>query len=152
MQFCAVEGCAKPAFKRGWCDPHYKRWWRHGDPLAGGTPKRELQRFLYDVALNYFGDECLVWPYTKNGVGYGQIRQGYQKLLVHRIICEQINGPAPSPKHEVAHNCGNGHLGCCAPNHLRWATRVENRADIKIHGPSKYRTSIAASAGVIAYE
>ncbi len=142
MELCAIEGCTNSVAKRGWCQAHYHRWYRHGDPLAGGTPKRELQRFLNEVALPYRGDECLVWPYSTNGVGYGQIRQGYKKLSVHRIICDAVNGPAPSEKHEVAHNCGNGHLGCCAPNHLRWATRIENRADIKIHGPSRLRLSI----------
>lgn len=31
-QECAVEGCTKPAFARGWCQMHYVRWKQHGDP------------------------------------------------------------------------------------------------------------------------
>ena len=34
---CAIAGCERSAVKRGWCIPHYKRWQRHGDPLAGAS-------------------------------------------------------------------------------------------------------------------
>lgn len=30
-----VPPCPKPAYQRGWCDKHYSRWYRHGDPLYG---------------------------------------------------------------------------------------------------------------------
>ena len=133
---CIVNGCnnLSARWRLGYCGAHYKRWYRHGDPLSGGTPKRELQRYLADVVLKFVGEECLEWPYTQNGVGYGQIRKGHKKLLVSRIVCEAVNGPPPTPQHEVAHNCGRGHLGCCNPQHLRWATRAENQADRRIHG------------------
>ena len=29
---CSIEGCSKPAVSRGWCEKHYSRWKRHGDP------------------------------------------------------------------------------------------------------------------------
>lgn len=31
---CHVDGCAKPVKSRGWCQMHYFRWRRHGDPNA----------------------------------------------------------------------------------------------------------------------
>ena len=37
---CAVKDCNVPIkyFKRGWCEKHYQRWWKHGDPtiVLGG--------------------------------------------------------------------------------------------------------------------
>ncbi len=30
---CAVEGCTGWAKVRGWCNTHYERWRKHGDPL-----------------------------------------------------------------------------------------------------------------------
>ena len=33
---CSIEGCEDDSRKRGWCEFHYDRWSRHGDPLAGG--------------------------------------------------------------------------------------------------------------------
>lgn len=34
---CKIDWCDKPARTRGWCQAHYRRWQRHGDPLGGGT-------------------------------------------------------------------------------------------------------------------
>lgn len=31
---CSVAGCAAPVRARGWCNTHYRRWQRHGDPCA----------------------------------------------------------------------------------------------------------------------
>lgn len=36
---CSIPECGKTAFARGWCKAHYLRWFRHGDPEAGGRPK-----------------------------------------------------------------------------------------------------------------
>lgn len=33
---CEVAECSKPVKYGRYCNPHYKRWRRHGDPLAGG--------------------------------------------------------------------------------------------------------------------
>lgn len=30
---CLIEGCEGPVSTRGWCEKHYTRWKRHGDPL-----------------------------------------------------------------------------------------------------------------------
>lgn len=33
MKLCAVEGCGRKSYCRGWCTMHYSRWLAHGDPL-----------------------------------------------------------------------------------------------------------------------
>lgn len=126
---CSIPGCGKPYRGHGWCYAHYMRWWRYGDPLAGGTAVGEPERFLREVILAYDGDECLTWPYAKTGKGYGWIG----KSLVSRLVCEEIYGPPPTPDHQAAHSCGNGHLACCAKGHLSWKTSVENQADRLAH-------------------
>ena len=133
-KICAIEGCGKPLRKRGWCESHYKRWRRHGDPMGGGTYCNELRRFFQGVVLRFKGSECLIWPYTRNRSGYAQMRWDGRPQNVHRLVCEAVYGPPPTPQHEAAHNCGKGHEGCVTPRHAYWATPVENQADKIRHG------------------
>jgi hypothetical protein len=35
---CQIQECVKPQHAQGWCDTHYKRWQKHGDPLWEVAP------------------------------------------------------------------------------------------------------------------
>ena len=129
---CSIPDCGKAAIKRGWCQAHYRRWQRHGDPLAGRTPDGAAVRFLQH-ALSFDGDECLQWPYARV-YGYGRINLQGRSQIVSRVICEEVHGAAPSPRHEAAHSCGNGRLGCVNPKHISWKTPEQNAADKLLHG------------------
>lgn len=54
--------------------------------------------------------------------------------LAHREVCRAAFGPPPTQSHVAAHSCGNGHLGCVNPKHVRWATDEENKHDMLAHG------------------
>jgi len=135
---CSIDGCSRAHEARGWCRTHYRRWQKHGDPLAGGPAIKDnnpAQRFLAEVVLRHSGNKCLIWPFHRDSKnGYGQVWNGAKLTWAHRYVCEKVHGPAPDPELEAAHSCGNGHLGCVNPNHLRWATRSENALDRAIHG------------------
>jgi len=132
---CIVDKCSRPALKRGYCNAHYLRWWRYGAPEAGSTGWGAAADFYENVVKSYDGEACLTWPFATIG-GYGQIRIAGKLHLVSRLVCECANGDPPTPSHEAAHSCGNGHLGCVNKTHLRWATRQENRDDMVAHGRS----------------
>jgi len=36
---CAIVGCGRPLDTKGYCRSHYRRLWRHGDPLGGSPPR-----------------------------------------------------------------------------------------------------------------
>jgi len=129
---CKIDGCAKPVVARGWCDAHYYRWKRNGDPLGGRLEKGLPRKWLEDHS-KYESDECLEWPFCRNKRGYGQIYfDGF--TLAHRWMCHAVNGD-PTPKKPFAlHSCGNGHLGCVNPKHLYWGSGVENYQDQIKHG------------------
>lgn len=76
-KICSVEGCDKPSAKRSYCNMHFLRWKRHGDPLA--TMRR--------TEANFCGKkECpaakRVWGhvhYVKNSEVYRQRATEWQK-------------------------------------------------------------------------
>lgn len=88
--------------------------------------------------VNHSGAECLIWPFSKNQKGYGQVSIGPGDIRkAHRVMCTLAHGEPPTPKHLASHTCGNGHLGCVNPKHLRWQTNSENQLDRRRHGTSQ---------------
>lgn len=82
---------------------------------------------------SYRGDDCLLWPFGRHSSGYGQVCVGKSKIRkAHRVMCELVHGPAPTPKHHAAHNCGN--TACVNPKHIAWKTQSENERDKHLHG------------------
>lgn len=131
---CSVDGCEKPPNgKRGMCNAHYLRAYRHGDPLAGGTSQGAPMAWI-EANKGYDGPDCLTWPFARGHDGRGRLNRMHDAPQAHRMMCLAVHGPPPSDLHEAAHSCGRGHEGCCAPHHLRWATHVENMDDQLVHG------------------
>jgi hypothetical protein len=80
--------------------------------------------------------ECYRWIAATTGVPGLRpvVRIGGRKgknYYVSRLVCEEINGPPPTSKHEAAHDTLNGCIGglCVNGEHLRWATGKENSRD-----------------------
>lgn len=84
--------------------------------------------------LNYDGEGCLTWPFTRLPSGYGHMGWLGNHHYAHRLMCEFVNGPPPTPEHEAAHSCGRGKFGCVDPRHLSWKTISENSLDCREHG------------------
>lgn len=133
---CSVDGCdgSVRVDAAGLCNAHYLRLRRYGSPkirkkLPNGTTKDWLQ-----AHVGYTGEGCLTWPfYTRQeGVAYMTFRG--KPVAAARVMCVLAHGEPPTIAHEAAHSCGNGHLGCVHPQHLRWATHKENGADMQRHG------------------
>lgn len=131
---CKIDGCSRPSRARGWCNTHYEYSRRHGlISVSPSTPQGEVQRYYREVVVPYEGDECLIWPYNRIGKGYASLGRG-RDCYVHRRLCKEVHGPAPTPAHEAAHSCGRGTSGCVTKRHLSWKTPVENEADKRFHG------------------
>jgi hypothetical protein len=84
--------------------------------------------------VEHDGDDCLIWPFYRKPEGYGTLGHLGKVRRAHNLMCELARGPAPTPRHQAAHSCGNGHLGCVHPKHLSWKTCRENRIDSNNHG------------------
>ena len=76
MAVCVIGNCDKKVVARGWCDTHWHRWRRHGDPR---------------------------WVSKRRPAGTGGLdRMGYIRLCAgggmifeHRAVWEERNGPIP---------------------------------------------------------
>lgn len=86
--------------------------------------------------LAYEGDECRLFPMSKDRYGYGVFEYMGKSHYAHQYVCSAVHGPKP-PRHDCSHSCGNGHLGCATKKHLSWKTREENLADMRLHGRAK---------------
>jgi hypothetical protein len=84
--------------------------------------------------VDHAGDECLIWPYSRNKRGYATIGRDGKSYGAYRLMCELAHGEPTADKYEAAHSCGRGHEGCVNPRHLRWASRTENQRDRLKHG------------------
>lgn len=140
MKPCTIDGCKKPVHSRGYCHMHYRRWRLGKDLLAPqqiaspGVPWQWLREHV-----DFHGGECLTWPFGRSSDGYARISSRRHKgdsssTSAHIEMCRLAHGEPPSPTHQAAHSCGNGHLGCVHPDHLRWATAKENQHDRIEHG------------------
>lgn len=89
--------------------------------------RRGQARHDFFVMQTVQTDRCVLWPYSLNTAGYGQLNIDRYLHRVHRLSCEMEHGDPPTEHHEAAHSCRNRH--CFNPRHLRWATRLENDRD-----------------------
>jgi hypothetical protein len=147
FRLCAISNCGKKAHARGWCHAHYQRWRWSGNPLGSGVIRADIGEPLRHLMahVTHTGKSCLIWPFSRNKHGYGKLRFKGTLTSAHRLMCVIAHGEAPTPKHEVAHSCGNGRLGCFNPEHLRWATRSDNHADKVLHGTAQRGEKAAAA-------
>jgi hypothetical protein len=87
-----------------------------------GEPMAFLQ-----AALSHDNNNCVLWPFSLNRKGYGQLEVDGKIRRAHRVVCEKVYGPAPASQEQAAHSCGIP--SCINWRHLRWASYEENRKD-----------------------
>lgn len=146
---CGLDGCDLPAKKRGYCETHYQRFRIRGDAsVVLSKPNGTLYKWVLDH-VNYSEDGCLEWPFSKDTHGRGQLFHKGGMKKAPRVMCEEAHGAPPTPEHQAAHSCGNGHLGCIHPGHLSWKTRKDNEKDKIEHGTIR-RGEIAWNARLTA--
>lgn len=133
---CSITGCDRPHCAKGMCRMHWKRQWRHGDPLElkRRTPGAALA-FVENAVLTCTANECIIFPFKLNDSGYGKMGGvpdvDVLEVRAHRYaLCKYTGKPYDYPfeaAHGPCHNraCINPHPG----HGMRWATRAENIAD-----------------------
>ena len=83
---CAIEECDKPVKGRGWCNTHWKRWRKYGDPLKCKYQRRHTAPDGY--------------------VKIPDPRKETTTVLEHRWLMEQHLGRRLLPNENIHHKNG----------------------------------------------
>lgn len=120
--------------------------------MANPSTKGKGKAYLWLVAhVDYNKEPCLRWPFSYDAdLGRGSLGWNGNRYWAHRLMCELAHGPAPADRPQVAHSCGNGHMGCVNPRHLSWATQSENHLDRRKHGT--HATNLYGNLGKLSRE
>ena len=112
---CSIDDCNRPLYGRGWCNTHYARWRRHGDPEHGGPVGRQTGT----------GQPCSIngWTDAPNGAGYGTFKVGDVSEMAHRYVMI-LAGYSLTAGLTIDHLC-RVRL-CVNPAHLEEVTYGEN--------------------------
>jgi hypothetical protein len=138
-RLCTIEGCEHKYHSRGWCNMHYRRWLKHGDPLQTLTPTRvdgsADERFWAKVSTQ---GECWEWTAGKSVDGYGTFHYVDRDHRAHRWAWEYMVGSITEGL-ELDHLCRN--RACVRPEHLDPVPHVENmqRTPRPTHCPQGHR-------------
>lgn len=121
---CSIDGCERPTEARGWCELHYTRFRRYGDPLGGvrlGKTTPLEARFWAKVDKSGLGG-CWLWTAQITASGYGGFWTG-KPDFAHRYAYQLLVGPIPAGR-QLDHLCRVRH--CVNPAHLEPVTGREN--------------------------
>ena len=125
---CIVLGCNRVSITREYCEAHYRRFLRYGDPLGGSSYKGEPLSWLRSAVL-IETNECIDWPYGKSNNGRGTVHWEGKNRIVYHIVLILVGRKPPLPPLETRHTCGRGRYGCINPAHLIVGTHQENTED-----------------------
>lgn len=138
---CSVETCNLSAVCKGLCRPHHDADRRRGHPLA--PPAKRSNGAILDLiraTIEEDPDHCVFLGSRRTVKWRGRERS------TSPVVLELAGMGQPPEGMEACHSCGNGHLGCITPRHLRYDTHKANHDDSIEHGTAVFPPNHVGSA------
>jgi hypothetical protein len=125
---CKVDECEVKPYGWGYCQKHYNRWRRHGDPSIVMPRRRTYESAESRIARQSKSEgDCVVFAGGRpSRSGHRQIRFNGLQRGVHRVAWMLANGDIPDGK-VVMHRCDNP--PCVKLSHLVLGTVADNNRD-----------------------
>lgn len=119
---CSLDGCDAPYEARGYCNRHYLRFKKTGDPLGVLVDIHDpVSRFT--STYQETGDGCWLWTGWVDGAGYARFTVNGKRWLAHRWSYQHHRGPIPQGL-VIDHLCRTP--SCVNPSHLEAVPQREN--------------------------
>ena len=131
---CKAPECVLASRAGGYCDRHYRRWRKYGDPRPAHLEGTVEQRFWRRVDVSAGPNSCWLWTKAISPYGYGKLTYRGRVVAAHRVAFELAVGPIPDGL-QVDHLCHTlactaasrcVHRRCVNPAHLRATSAREN--------------------------
>lgn len=129
---------------KGYCQKHYTRVLRHGDPyakLSTAPPTRTREEVVARALWQAERDgDCLIAQVGKAKSGHPRINvRASDTSLLHRLVLEVAIGRKLQKGEQANHKCHRA--GCINPMHLYVGTQADNIRDAQEAGRLRGRHS-----------
>lgn len=94
-----------------------------------------------DPASSWASSPCILWPFSVDGKGYGQLKGNRRRRAAHRESWELAHGQIPPGLH-VLHHCDTPR--CIRPSHLFLGTALDNLRDCSQKGRMRREGTVIA--------
>lgn len=134
-------------FGWGFCQKHYLRWKRHGDPnyttrITPGTPLKDRLLGRWEERPGPLDTPCWEWTGRRSPDGYGMLKYEGWNQGTHRLMYRVEVGDIPAGM-SILHRCDNP--PCINPAHLRPGTQRDNVQDMHEKGRGRARRGLSDS-------
>lgn len=134
---CSIDACCGEVLARGWCNKHYRRWYKYGDPSLVSNPAKvvltESERFWSRIVEGEV-DDCWLWPNpNKRGYGLFGLQNTGKTVYAHRYAWQDSRGPLEAGK-VIDHMCRQ--RSCVNPAHLQQVSQGENLQNMSLTDPT----------------